>query len=99
MHSINSGIDFFLQLTGRLLALVREPITYLPSMGRGEPGEDWRRDPTPRGTAGWFMGAACVPLSQHNIPQNPMAALLRRVLDIWVCQEFYLKHCKSWWTT
>lgn len=80
-----TAVLIFLQLTGKLLALVREPIAHLPSAGRGEPREGTQQC---RGdTAGWLTGAACVPLPWCDIPKNPRAALLRRMLDASVSQE------------
>jgi len=84
-----------LQLTGRLLALIREPIAHLPGAGRGEPGgAGGGIQPCPGGTAGWLTGAACVPSPQCDIPQEPRAPLPRRMLDIWVSRELRLKHHK-----
>lgn len=91
-----TAVLIFLQLTGSLLALVRESILPFPALAGGgqdagsrEPRQGWRRDPA---TPGVHRCSLCAS------PQNLWAALLRgRKLewDIWVFQEFYLKHCKG----
>lgn len=102
-----TAVLILLQLTGRLLALVRESILPFPSLpSTGRMHQQGAQAGLEKGSSNtWGSQVQPVPFSQCDLPQNLWAALLRGrkldiwdiwdIRDIWVFQEFYLKHCKG----